>query len=144
VKILEYVGLDTSRVKAQYAKVRAAIERDDFRQADVRKLANLSHRKFFRAKLDDDKIPTVDAANAAADAAPARYVHPDRRDIHLLDKAISFDDAQETAYRLPPPLIRERAGPGFDFEHAGDRNFWATVVQAAMVRTSDGSLLRNR
>ena len=52
MKILEYTGLDVSRVKAQYAKVRDAIARDDFRQAEVKKLANLSHGKFYRAKLD--------------------------------------------------------------------------------------------
>ena len=52
MKILEYVGLDTSRVKAQYAKLRDAIERDDFRQAEVKKLANVSHGKFYRGKLD--------------------------------------------------------------------------------------------
>ena len=52
MKILEYVGLDTSCVKAQYQKVREAIERDDFRQAEVKKLANVSHGKFYRAKLD--------------------------------------------------------------------------------------------
>lgn len=146
MKILEYVGLDTSRVKAQYKKVREAIERDDFRQADVKKLANLGHGKFYRAKLDhanrllfsivrhgdtayalmlevieqhaydksrflrgakidDDKIPALDAAAAAAEATPVRYIHPERREIHLLDKVISFDDTQEAVYRLPPPLI---------------------------------------
>jgi len=146
VKILEYVGLDTTRVKAPYERVRAAIERDDFRQADVKKLANVTHGKFYRARLDyanrllfsivrhgdatyalmlevieqhaydrsrflrgatidDEKIPDVDAAAAAADATPVRYIHPQRRDIHLLDKVISFDDAQEAVYRLPPPLI---------------------------------------
>jgi hypothetical protein len=146
VKILEYVGLDTSRVQAQYKKVRDAIERDDFRQAEVKKLTNLSHGKFYRAKLDyanrllfsmvrhgdtayalmlevieqhaydksrflrgadihEEKIPEVDAAAAVADAVPIRYIHPERRDIHLLDKVISFDDAQEAVYRLRPPLI---------------------------------------
>jgi len=146
VKILEYVGLDISRVQAQYKKVRDAIERDDFRQAEVKKLTNLSHGKFYRAKLDyanrllfsmvrhgdttyalmlevieqhaydkcrflrgaaidDEKIPDIDATAAAAEALPVRYIHPARRDIHLLDKVISFDDAQEAVYRLPPPLI---------------------------------------
>jgi hypothetical protein len=52
VRILEYVGLDTSRVKAQYAKVCAAIERDDFRQADVKKLSGATHGTFYRARLD--------------------------------------------------------------------------------------------
>ena len=50
--ILEYVGLDVSRVKAQYRKVRDAIERDDFRQAEVKKLTGVEG-KFYRAKLDD-------------------------------------------------------------------------------------------
>ena len=146
MKILEYVGLDISRVQAQYKKVRDAIERDDFRQAEVKKLSNLSHGKFYRAKLDyanrllfslvrhgdatyalmlevieqhaydksrflrgavidEGKIPDIDATAAAAEALPVRYIHPARHDIHLLDKVISFDDAQEAVYRLPPPLI---------------------------------------
>ncbi|MFZ4539089.1 ankyrin repeat domain-containing protein [Propionivibrio sp.] len=53
MKILEYTGLDTSRVKVSYRKVVAAIARLDFRAAQVKKLANLSHGKFYRAKLDD-------------------------------------------------------------------------------------------
>jgi len=53
MKILEYTGLDTSRVKASYRKVADAIARHDFRAAQVKKLANLSHGKFYRAKLDD-------------------------------------------------------------------------------------------
>ena len=53
MKILEYTGLDTSRVAASYRKVADAIARQDFRAAQVKKLANLSHGKFYRAKLDD-------------------------------------------------------------------------------------------
>ena len=53
MKILEYIGLDTSRVKAAYRKVSEAIARDDFRAAQVKKLASLTHGKFYRAKLDD-------------------------------------------------------------------------------------------
>ncbi len=55
--------------------------------------------------VDDDKLPAVEALQASKDAEPVRYVHPDRSEIHLLDKVISFDDAQEAVYRLPPPLI---------------------------------------
>ena len=51
MKILEYVDLDTSRVNASYRKVADAIARHDFRAAQVKKLANLSHGKFYRAKL---------------------------------------------------------------------------------------------
>jgi hypothetical protein len=53
VKILEYIGLDTSRVKIGYCKVIEAIARDDFRAAQVKKLASLTHGKFYRAKLGD-------------------------------------------------------------------------------------------
>jgi len=53
VKILEYTGLDTSRVKASYRKVADAIARHDFRAAQVKKLVNLSHGKFYRARLGD-------------------------------------------------------------------------------------------
>ncbi|MGC2165901.1 MAG: hypothetical protein WA632_07810, partial [Gallionella sp.] len=53
MRILEYVGLDTSRVKASYRKVTEAIARGDFREAQVKKLSNFSHGKYYRAKLDD-------------------------------------------------------------------------------------------
>jgi len=53
MKILEYIDLDTSRVKDSYRKVKDAIARGDFRAAQVKKLANLTHGKFYRAKLDD-------------------------------------------------------------------------------------------
>jgi hypothetical protein len=146
MKILEYSGLDIGKHKAQYQKIVEAIARDDFRQADVKKLASVAHGKFYRAKLDaanrllftiirhgdtayalmlevienhaydksrflrgaeveDDKLPASESQDAAKDAEPVRYVHPERREIHLLDKVISFDDAQEAVYRLPPPLI---------------------------------------
>jgi hypothetical protein len=50
---LEYIGLDVSRVRGAYDKVTAAIGRGDFRAAQVKKLQNLTHGKFYRAKLDD-------------------------------------------------------------------------------------------
>lgn len=43
---IEYIGLDTSRVKAGYRKVIDAIARDDFRAAQVKKLASLTHGKW--------------------------------------------------------------------------------------------------
>ena len=49
MKILEYTGLDTSSVKAGYCKVKEALARDDFRAAQVKKLVNLTHGKFYRA-----------------------------------------------------------------------------------------------
>ncbi|WP_029050351.1 ankyrin repeat domain-containing protein [Cupriavidus sp. amp6] len=146
MKILEYVGLDVSRVKGAYRKVTEAISRDDFRAAQVKKLSSLTHGKFYRARLDDanrllfslvrhdgqtcalmlevienhdyrnsrflrgteineNKIPEIDAAEAARAAEPVRYLHPTRTDIHLLDKPISFDDTQEAVYRQAAPLV---------------------------------------
>ena len=52
MKILEYVGLDTMRVSAQYRRATEAIARDDFGAVEVKKLDNLGHGKFYRAKLD--------------------------------------------------------------------------------------------
>jgi hypothetical protein len=47
MKILKYIGLDTSRHKAQYKNVSAAIKRGDFRSAEVKKLSNLTYGNFF-------------------------------------------------------------------------------------------------
>ena len=146
MKILEYIGLDTSRVRTAYRKVVDAIARDDFHAAQVKKLTGLTHGKFYRAKLDgadrllfslvrqddavcalmlevitnhdydksrflrgaavdESKIPDGDVSEAMKEAQPVRYLHPERTAIHLLDKPISFDDAQETIFREPPPLI---------------------------------------
>ena len=146
MRILEYVGLDTSHVEKSYRKVVQAIAAEDFRAAQVRKLSNLAHGKFYRARLtdadrllfalvrhgdevcalmlevianhdydksrflrgaaiDEAKIPEADATEARLEAQPLRYLHPERTAVHLLDKPISFDDAQEAIYRLPPPLI---------------------------------------
>jgi hypothetical protein len=58
-----------------------------------------------RAELDETKIADCDAAEASRDALPVRYLHPGRVGIHLLDKPISFDDAQQSVHRQPPPLI---------------------------------------
>lgn len=65
--------------------------------------------RFLRgAPIDDARIPDIDAEEAAREARespPLRYLHPERAEIHLLDKPISFDDAQEVVYRQPPPLV---------------------------------------
>ncbi len=146
MRILEYTGLDTSSVSKSYRKVTQAIAAGDFRAAQVKKLANISHGKFFRAKLDDSnrllfslvrhgdeicalmleviahhaydksrflrgaavdeaKIPDIEAAAAAHDAQTLRYLHPQHAAVHLLDKPISFDDAQAAIYGQPAPLV---------------------------------------
>lgn len=146
MKILEYADFTAPRDNPQYDKVRQAIERDDFRSAQVKKLVNLSHGRFYRAKLDyadrllfstvryegevyalllevienhaydksrflrgvavdENLIPDIEATEAQAGAEPVRYLHPRHRRVHWLDKAISFDDAQQAVYQLPAPLI---------------------------------------
>jgi hypothetical protein len=54
MKILEYAEFSRPRNLAQYDKVRQAIERGDFRSADVKKLANLAH-----GKLQSSAMPTA-------------------------------------------------------------------------------------
>lgn len=146
MKILEYAGFDASRVAKTYPKVAQALARGDFRAAQVKKLVNLSHAKFYRARLDDAnrllfslvrhgdevcalmlevienhdyeksrflrgaaideaKLPECDAAESAGEAQPLRYLHPQRTTVQLLDKLISFDDAQHAVYTMAPPLI---------------------------------------
>jgi hypothetical protein len=62
--------------------------------------------RFLRgAAIDEAKVPDCTVAEALPEAQPVRYLHPERASMHLLDKPLSFDDAQEAIYRHPPPLI---------------------------------------
>jgi len=143
MRFLVYAGLDPGRLQHALDKVRVAIERDDFKSADVKKLQTApyyrakldgasrllltfvrhdgetaclaleviaqhayDHSRFLRgARLDPARVGAATAATIAADAAPARHLHPGRSEFHLLDRPLSFDDAQEAVYRLPAPLI---------------------------------------
>ena len=49
MRFLQYKDLDLRRVRAAFDKVKAAIEADDFRSADVKKL---NTGPYYRAKLD--------------------------------------------------------------------------------------------
>lgn len=61
--------------------------------------------RFLRgAEIDEGRMQEVVAAQAEA-AAPLRYLHPERRQLQLLDKPISFDDAQQAVFEQPAPLI---------------------------------------
>jgi len=51
MRLLEYAGLDTSHCPSAYAKAAAAIERDDFSSAEIKKLTHGAGR-FYRARLD--------------------------------------------------------------------------------------------
>ena len=56
------------------------------------------------ATIDESKIPIVDHPDQAA-AAPLAYLNPRLPTFHLLNKVMSFDDAQQAVYTLPPPCI---------------------------------------
>lgn len=147
MRVLEYDGFAAGPLAPAVDKLRAALERDDFRSADVKKLATGSGPlPLYRAKLNDaDRLifttvrhggatcavllevlvghaydksrflrgATIDEAKivpaappeAAAAALPLRYLHPERRRVHLLDKPLSFDDAQQALFERPPPLV---------------------------------------
>jgi hypothetical protein len=70
-----------------------------------------AHSRFLRGAsldwsqldLDDTPAPGADELNAQAPAL--RYIHPQRSEIHVLDKVLSFDDAQQAVYDAPAPLI---------------------------------------
>lgn len=145
MRFLTYEGLDPGRHRAAFDKVRAAIERDDLRSPEVKKLSPTSYH---RARLDggnrlllqflrdaargetvcvalevienhaydrsrflrgaappDEARIAAEPVVATPEAAPIRYVHEERAAVHVLDKPISFDDAQDALLRAPPPLI---------------------------------------
>lgn len=52
MRILEYTGLNTAGATAQYRQATEAIACEDFRAAEVKKLVNVGHGKFYRARLD--------------------------------------------------------------------------------------------
>lgn len=63
--------------------------------------------RFLRgAKVDEAKIPLLASAQVNnAELPELRYINPDHRRFHYLDKMISFDPEQQEIYSLPLPLI---------------------------------------
>ncbi len=53
--------------------------------------------------LDDALPPSTSDLNVQAPVL--RYLHPERSDIHVLDKVLSFDDTQQAVYDTPAPLV---------------------------------------
>ena len=47
-----------------------------------------------------------------AAAEPLAYINPQLPTFHLLNKVLSFDDAQQAVYTLPPPCIVIGSGSG--------------------------------
>lgn len=62
------------------------------------------HRsRFLRgAAVDEERI---EPAQEPLEAQPIRYLHPTRNTFALLDKPLSFDDAQDHVSRRQPPLV---------------------------------------
>ena len=56
------------------------------------------------ATIDESKIPTLESPERV-DPEPLAYLNPRLPTFHLLNKVISFDDAQQAVYTLPPPCI---------------------------------------
>lgn len=140
MKILLYNELDPAGIPG-FKKLRAYLEADDFRSAEVKKVGENLYRarldrsgrllfaihqyrgeryalilEYIRrhayeksrflsrgAKIEEEKIPVLEPA--AAQAAPLVYVNPDNPSFHLLDKVLSFDEAQRNIYAVQPPLI---------------------------------------
>lgn len=63
--------------------------------------------RFLRgSKIDDEKIPTLPTIPLTDDAfLPIPYVNNQTQRLNILDKMMSFDDAQEAIYHTPLPLI---------------------------------------
>jgi len=56
------------------------------------------------AVIDESKMPALVSLDDV-DSQPLIYLNPDSPTFNLLDKVISFDEAQNTVYSLQPPLI---------------------------------------
>lgn len=143
MRVLTYSDLDLGKVKKSFAKVKALLEQNDLKSADVKKLAQ---GRYYRARLDGDnrlllqfvryadetvclalevilhhaydksrflrgavvdenKIVDATPESVQSNAEPVRYLHPKNTVFRLLDKVISFDQTQDTVFRIPAPLI---------------------------------------
>jgi hypothetical protein len=100
MKILEFADLDTSRVKAAYKNVATAIEKDDFRSAQVRKLVGSTNRKLYRAKLNDaDRlIFTLVRRGDDVYALMLEVVHNHAYEHSRFLRGASIDDANSLEY----------------------------------------------
>jgi hypothetical protein len=62
--------------------------------------------RFLRgAHVDEARIEAPVEAPEQLDVTPMKYLHPSRATFSLLDKPLSFDDAQDEVLRRRPPLV---------------------------------------
>ena len=72
MRTLDYDGFVAGALAPAVDKVRAALERDDFRSADVKKLAAGTRLPLYRAKLNDaDRLIFTTVSHGGATCAPA-------------------------------------------------------------------------
>ena len=140
MQVLLYDGLDPTKING-FKKFSQALARDDFFQADVKKVgdnlyrARLNQRdrllfSLYRyqgvqyclaleyipnhdynksrfltgARVDDDKIPQI-IELSDVDSPELVYLNRGNERFHLLDKVLSFDDAQQEIYLTPAPVV---------------------------------------
>ena len=95
MRFLTYRDLDSGRVKKQLKKVQEAIERDDFKTPDVKKLAQGT---YYRARLDDTNrlLLTFVKHNTETVCLALEVIHQ-----HAYDKSRFLRGAQIDEARLP-------------------------------------------
>ncbi len=141
MKILYYNEINPRKIPG-FTKMKAYLEADNFRSAEVKKVGNnlyrarldRSNRLLFAihhylgetyalvlecieqhayeksrflnrgVNIDESKIPILQSL-AEVKPEPLIYVNPKQTTFNLLDKVISFDEAQHNVYALQPPLI---------------------------------------
>ena len=97
---------DLGRYTHRIARSNARLEAFDEQPACLEQHAYDRSRFLRGAAVDEDKIPVVESGEVEAEElAELQYLNPASPRVHLLDKVLSLDDAQEAVYRLPPPLI---------------------------------------
>ena len=140
MEVLLYDGLDSTKING-FKKFSQALVRDNFSQADVKKVgenlyrARLNQRdrllfslyryqggqyclvleyvpnhdysksRFLTGlRVDDDKIPQI-IELSDVDSPELVYLNRGNERFHLLDKVLSFDDAQQEIYQTPAPVV---------------------------------------
>ncbi|MEK6749509.1 MAG: UvrD-helicase domain-containing protein [Pseudomonadota bacterium] len=103
---------DYYRVKLDYANrllLKFMRYRDETYALALEVIANHAYNKsrFLRgARIDEDKVIDISAGDLKQAPLPElKYVNAAGTRFHFLDKAISFDDAQNAIYQWPLPLI---------------------------------------
>jgi hypothetical protein len=106
MRILEYSGLDTTRVERAYRRVVGALERDDFRAAEVKKLVNLHHGKFYRAKLDHSNrlLFALVRRDTEVCAVMLEVIEQHAYDRSRFLRGSAIDDDKMPEIAAPPPL----------------------------------------